>query len=245
MKKCVLSLIIGLTFVATMASAETAATLQKKAKQVNAGAKDIRATMVITDSAKKGVKDINPALLDALNVKQVDLFYSRPNKYRAEAMAKGMQITWVLNGDRQLISAPGLMIRKVENIGDKPGKWRTSLDMGFVSDQLWSDFKVYLLTQKKTECKLKLVPKGEKAKRHEIIWVEPSTMKLLKRERHGGEGDLKVRYVYSDFKKVGKLPVAQQAKIYDPQGDFAGTVEYRNMKGNTGVSPSLFSLTAR
>jgi len=220
-------------------------TLLARVKSMSASVQDIKARMVIIDAEKKSIRDINPSLIEGLGIKEMDVFYKHPDKFRAEALAKGLQLTWVLNGDRQVISVPGLMIRKVENVGGQAGKKRSSLDMGFISEALWEDFNVSIIGEKNGLCQLKLLPKGDRTRRKEIIWIEPRTLKLVKRERYGSGGDLKVRYHYSDFRMVGRLPVAQRAKVYDPQGDFAGTVEYRNLRGNTGLPSSLFSLSVR
>lgn len=241
----VLTVALALLISSVASARETSAGLQKRAKEFNAGVKDIAGKMVVIDADSKGVRNINPSLIEALNVKEMDIFYRSPDQYRAEALAKGLQLTWVLNGNKQVISVPGMMIRKTEDVGQKPGRKRNSLDMGFISHKLWDDFNVSIVSQSKNSCQLKLVPNGEKEKRHEMIWIEPGSMKLVKRQRHSGDGTLSVSYIYSDHTKIGKLNVAERAKLYNGEGEFAGTVEYRGMKGNTGLAASLFSLSAR
>lgn len=226
-------------------AAQTSSSLHQRARAANSGIRDISARMVVLDADKKNVRNINPSLIEALNIKEMDVFYRSPDKFRAEAMAKGLQLTWILNGDRQLISVPGMMIRKMEDIGRNPGRKRNSLDLGFVSDQLWQDFNVTVISQSKDAHRLRLTPKVAEGKRHELIWVEPETMKLLRRDRHSRSGTMSVRYTYGNHRKFRNLAVAQQAKVYDPNGEFAGTIEYRNLKINSGLAESLFSLFLR
>ncbi len=54
---------------------------------------------------------------------------------------------------------------------------------------------------------------------------------------------MRVRMIYSDFKTLTSgLPIATKSQLYNKDGKELGTVEYRNIKVNTGLSNSLFEI---
>jgi outer membrane lipoprotein-sorting protein len=222
-------------------SADPASDLQKKATAASTALKDLKATMVVTSINKNNAEEINPAFSDIGQFQKATIYYKHPGKYRAEGVAKGMAVAYVVNGHKLQIVIPG-MLKRTEDISQKAGKQRTTLDMGFITGSLWSENKVTYVGKEGKNVKLKLTPKGSKSRRHELIWVDPGTLRLVRRQRYNSEGEFRARYVYSSFKNVGKLPIAQQAKVYAPDGGYVGTVEYRGLKVNTGLADSLFNL---
>jgi len=163
-----------------------------------------------------------------------------------DGFARGIKASFIQNGYKKLILAA--MIRQTEDLRDKPGKRLDTLDFGFLSSRLWVDNTVTVVsTGKNGVVELKLDPKsGGADKRHDNIWVDPKTLRVTKREKYRGSGELRIRYVYSDFQTLaGKLPIATTSTMYGPSGDKLGTVTYRNVKANVGLADSLFSLSQR
>ncbi|OFX17084.1 MAG: hypothetical protein A2Z18_00360 [Armatimonadetes bacterium RBG_16_58_9] len=75
-----------------------------------------------------------------------------------------------------------------------------------------------------------------------MVWIEPLTLKIVRRLKFRGSGELRVKNTYSDFTMLaGKLPMATVSKMYNGAGDFLGTVKYKNVNSNTGLKDSLFS----
>jgi outer membrane lipoprotein-sorting protein len=52
--------------------------------------------------------------------------------------------------------------------------------------------------------------------------------------------------VYSDFETLaGKLPIATMCTMYDGDNNELGSVKYKNIKANVGLSDTLFSMSQR
>jgi hypothetical protein len=90
--------------------------------------------------------------------------------------------------------------------------------------------------------KLQLVPRGTRDKRKELLWLDTKTLKVLKRERYGGGGNFKARYIYSGHRMTGGMPVAALVRAYAPDGGYAGSISYKNLQVNTGLPDSLFAI---
>lgn len=217
------------------------AQLQSKLKKAGAGVKDLTATMVVTEINKGNAADINPAFSEIGQFQKAKVYYKSPDKFRADGVAKGMTVAYATNGNKLQIVVPGL-VKRVEDVSAKPGKQRVTLDMGFITDASWKNNNVTYLGSEGGVAKLNLDPKRDNTKRHELVWVDEKSLRLVKRQRYNSAGELRAKYIYGDFVTIGQLPIAREAKIYAPDGDFVGKVNYKDMKANTGLSDSLFTL---
>jgi len=224
----------------------TASDILARVKAAEASVSDMRAEMEIESADKGNVSDMGAGYSDILQLQKAVISYKKPDKLRMDGFARGIKASFIQNGYKKLILAA--MIRQTEDLRDKPGKRLDTLDFGFLSSRLWVDNTVTVVsTGKNGVVELKLDPKsGGADKRHDNIWVDPKTLRVTKREKYRGSGELRIRYVYSDFQTLaGKLPIATTSTMYGPSGDKLGTVTYRNVKANVGLADSLFSLSQR
>ena len=224
----------------------TASDILARVKAAEAGVSDMRAEMEIESADKGNVSDMGAGYSDILQLQKAVISYKKPDKLRMDGFARGIKASFIQNGYKKLILAA--MIRQTEDLRDKPGKRLDTLDFGFLSSRLWVDNTVTVVsTAKSGLIELKLDPKsGGADKRHDNLWVDPKTLRVTKREKYRGSGELRIRYVYSDFQTLaGKLPIATTSTMYGPSGDKLGTVTYRNVKANVGLADSLFSLSQR
>ncbi len=236
--------LVLVAFVSTSIYAETAQGLRKRLATASASLNDLKGMMVVTSSNKSNVGEITKGALEFLDrgFRQANVTYKKPDKFRAEGEAKGVQATYVLNGNSKQIIIPSLMLKKTDNVAGQPGKKQSTLDLGFATDALWTDYNVKVTSQSKGVMQLQLTPKVVKDKRKQVVWIETSTLKVLKREVYGGKGPLKLRQVFSDHKKFGSMPIATVVKVYTPDGSLAGTVSYKDFKANTGVQNAQFTV---
>ena len=182
---------------------------------------------------------------EILRLRKALVSYKRPDMIRYDGFAQGIKASFVQNGYQRLVLAA--MIRKVDDLKDAPGKRQDTLDLGFLSSSLWRDNFVTVVTGGKNSIKLKFSPKfGAKDKRHDMVWVDPSTLRVLRREKYLGGGEMRVRMTYGGYQNLtGKLPIATVSTLYDPSGGLLGSVKYNKLKVNTGLKESLFSMAQR
>jgi len=242
----VLLAVAALAGLSVPAGAVTASDILNKVKAAEAGVRDFRADMVIGEANKKAVSGMGEGYGDFLRLEKGVVSYKKPDKIRYDGYAHGIKAAYIQNGYFKLIIAP--MIKQKLNVKNQPGQRQDTLDLGFLSSRLWVDNYVSVVsTGRDGIVKLKFDPKfGDNDKRHDMVWLDPKTLRILKREKYLGGGELRVKNVYTGFAKLGgKLPIAVYSEMFDPKGRSLGTVEYRNLKVNTGLGDALFSLTQR
>ena len=238
--------VFALGAMASSAWAMTANDILARVKTMEAGLVDFRADMVITEANKQNVSGMGEGYTDLLKLQKAVVQYKKPDKIRYDGLAKGgIKAAYIQNGYDKLILAA--MIRKKENVKNAPGKRQDTLDLGFLSSRLWTDNTVTVVSAGKDSVKLKFDPKfGGSDKRHDMVWVNPSTLRLQKREKYRGSGEMRVRMVYSEYQMLaGKLPIATNCAMYDGSGGSLGSVKYANVKSNVGLSDALFSMSQR
>lgn len=236
--------IVGSTMPAL--AAVTPAELLAQVKKAEAGLRDFRTDMVITQANRKTISGMGEGYSDIMKLEKAVISYKKPDKIRWDGYAVGVKVAYIQNGYTKLILAS--MIRHKENVKDAPGKRQDTLDLGFLSSRLWTDNTFSLVdTDKNGVVKLKLDPKfGGNDKRHDLIWVDPRTLRVLKREKYRGSGEMRIRMDYSEFTQLSNgLPIATRSTMFDRNGGLLGTVKYKDLKINPGLPDSLFSLSAR
>ncbi|NLN74892.1 MAG: hypothetical protein GX139_01080 [Armatimonadetes bacterium] len=248
MKRLYLLVVFALFFalIANSAMAITSAEILSKVKTAESKLNDVKAEMVITSANKGNVMDLGEGYSEILNLQKGVISYKKPDKLRMDGFAQGIKASFIQNGYKKLVLAS--MIRKTEDLKDKPGKRLDTLDFGFLSSRLWVDNTVSITsTDKSGTVQLKFVPKtGGQSKRHDRVWMDPKTLRIIKREKYRGSGEMRVRYIYSAHKNMaGNLPIATTSTLYNTAGEKLGTVTYKSVQHNVGLADSLFSLTQR
>lgn len=248
MKRLTIVIILALAcaIIACPAWAVTPAQILQHVKAAEAPLKEMKAEMALVSANKGNISDMGAGYSDIVGLEKGIIYFKKPDKFRMDGYARGIKATFVQNAYRKLVLAA--MVRVTDNVKDKPGKRFDTLDLGFLSSRLWVDNTVTIVgSAKGPTVELRLVPKsGGKDKRHDNVWLDVATLKPLKREKYRGNGDLRVRYVYTVFESLcGKLPIATTSTMYNPSGEKMGTVTYKNVKANVGLADSLFSMSQR
>lgn len=228
-----------------VANAETATGLKSKLAAASSSIHDLQGTMVVKSANKANAGEISKGVLEFVNqgFREARIAYKSPDKFRAEGKAKGIDVTYILNGDKKQIIAPALMLKKTENLSGDKEKKQSTLDVGFASDELWNNNRVKILsTDSKGVAKVQLIPFGTTDKRKEIVWIDTKSLKVVQRERYGGGGNLKWRHVYKCHKMMGKIPVATLVHVYSPDGGYVGSINYDNVRVNTGLTDGYFAI---
>jgi len=222
------------------------AVILQKVKAAEAGFRDMKADMVISDPDKNNVKGMGEGYGDILKLQKATVCFKTPDRIRFDGYAKGIKVVYLQNGYTKLIAAA--MIRQKKEVKNEPGQRQDTLDLGFLSSRLWTD---NIVTVEKTErngtVELKFKPKfGTRDKRCDLVWINPKSLRLEKREKYLGGGAMRASYTYGDYENVGKsLPIACKLVMFDPKGGDLGTITYKNMVVNSGLSETLFSLNQR
>ena len=245
MRKSLLIIAVALMVFSNSAFCATSNDILNQVKSAETGLADFTANMDITRANKNNVAAMGSGYDEILRLQKAIISYKRPDLIRYDGFAQGIKASLVQNGYKRLVLAA--MIRKLDNLKDAPGKRQDTLDLGFLSSSLWRDNSVTVVSNGKKALKLKFNPKfGGRDKRHDDVWVDPMTLKMLKREKFLGDGQMRVRMTYGSYQNLtGKLSIATTSTLYDPSGGMLGSVKYKNLKVNSGVRDSIFSMAQR
>ncbi len=228
-------------------AAVTPAQILDRIKSAESKLQDYKAEMTIVQADKENVSEMGEGYQDILKLEKAVISYKKPDKIRYDGYTMGMKVTYIQNGYTKLVIAS--MVRHKDDVKSDPGKRQNTLDLGFLSSRLWVENKISLVSAEKTGLlKLKLVPRwgAENNKRHDLIWVDPKTLRIARREKYRGSGQMRMSVVFSDYSELVKgLPIATTATMFNPKGEKLGTVTYKAIKTNVGLEDSLFSMSSR
>lgn len=177
---------------------------------------------------------------------EVQMRYKEENKLRLDARAP--KATFVINNTTQQVSVPSLGIRTTMNFADAPGKRKTLLDVGLISQGYLAYTQAEFRRTAPVNgvmCAVFRISYRNKQldTSHRMVWVDPKTKITLKREEYSQEGKLNGTFFYKDPKEVAPgIWFPSAIEVVNNEGQKAGVTAYKNVKVNQGLDDSLFKL---
>ncbi len=175
----------------------------------------------------------------------VKVQYKDENKLRLDARLRTANVVFVVNGTKQIVVAKAIGIHTINDLGPNPGKRKTLLDVGMLSDGYLSysnsEFKG-VVTYDGVKCaKFRLWYKDKGDTSFRLIWVDPKTKITLKREDYSQTGKLNATYTYMDPKEIsGGVYFPTHVAATNNEGQKAGELSYNDVKVNQGIPDSVF-----
>lgn len=176
----------------------------------------------------------------------LQLSYKEPDKMRIDGRFGASRGSFIINETKQLIRVPNLGLSFKSDFGDAPGKRKTLLDMGLISD----DYLSYTTAEfrgsrpyKGVECAVFNISYRDKTKdtSHRLVWIDAKTHITLKREEYSQEGKLLSIWYYHEPHEIAPgVYMPSSIEIDDSDGELAGETAYRNIKVNQGIADTLF-----
>ncbi len=176
----------------------------------------------------------------------IKVSYKEENRLRIEGSINAAKAIMIVNGTKQIVRIPTFGLNSTNDLGETPGKRKTLLDMGLISDgylaYTQATFKgarpvagtlcaVFEITYKRKDLDSS----------HRIVWVDPKTKAVLKREEYDQAGKLNAVFTYKDPKEVEPgVWFPSSIEVTNNQGQKAGATNYANVKVNTGLEDSVF-----
>jgi outer membrane lipoprotein-sorting protein len=175
----------------------------------------------------------------------VKLRYKEQNMMRLDAQVGASNLTLIVNNSTQYVSALGAKTKM--DLGNTPGKRKTLLDAGFISNGYLSiadgEFK-RMQEVKGINCALFRVSYKDKIDTsHRLLWIDPKTRVVIKREEYSQQGKLNATYYYLEPKEVAPgIWFPTRIEAYNRDNQQAGVTVYRNVHVNQGLDDSVFRL---
>lgn len=210
---------------------------------------DFTATMSIVRVDHRELGKISKDIGILYRLNDVQMKYKEPNMIRMEGSLEGAKGIYVMNDATQYVSVPRLNIKTRRNYDNQPGKKKTLIDVGLVSEfyLTYTDAKFERESSVDgVECAVfDLAFKNRKSddQSHQRVFIDPRTRVIRKREAYTREGKLQAIYHFKDPVEV-KPGIWFPSRIEAVNTDrvVAGVTAYKDIKVNTGLPDSIFKL---
>ena len=175
----------------------------------------------------------------------IKIRYKEENKMRVDASVGASNLTLIVNNTTQYAQALGLKTKN--DLGDTPGKRKTLLDAGFISNGYLAIAEAeYKRVQdvKGIHCAVFRVSyKTPIDTSHRLVWIDPRTKIVVKREEYSQAGKLNATFWYLEPKEVAPgIWFPTRLEAYNRDNQQAGVTSYRNVHVNQGLADSVFRL---
>jgi outer membrane lipoprotein-sorting protein len=209
---------------------------------------DFSASAKVVQQNQRELSKISRDIGLAYKLGSIRIQYKEPNKVRMEGSLEGSRAVYILNGTVQYVSIPKIGIKTRRNFEDAPGKSKTLMDMGLVSDFYLSFVNARYERDGAVdgvECAIfdMTYKDRDEDTSHHRVWIDPKTRVVRKREAYSQQGKLQAVYFYKDVKEVASgIWLPTRIEVMNTDRKTAGVMAYSDIKVNSGLSDGLFSL---
>jgi outer membrane lipoprotein-sorting protein len=176
----------------------------------------------------------------------MQLTYKEADMLRVDGRFGPQKAVYIVNNTDQWVRYPALGINTHASLGKSPGKRKTLLDVGLISEDYLSYTEAEYVNNRPVDgviCAVFRISYKDKSldTSHRLVWIDPKTKVTLKREEYSQTGKLLSIWYYHNPKEVAPgIYMPERIEIDDSEGKLAGETAYRNVKVNQGVAASLF-----
>lgn len=205
--------------------------------------KDMTATIRVVDADFDELKKIGGAFATTYRFKTMNIAYKNPNKTRLETKVAGLSATLVFNGPMKMYKVP--FKKDVKNVEKEPGQKQSMLHFGiFTKDFLETDYSAaYIRTDRGLQV-YKLSQRNTDNKSHEVVWVNPKTAIIERRQAFNGDNILRNETRYKNPVEIRPgIWIPTRIEVYNQFGKLSATQAVENIKVNLGVGDDTFSLS--
>jgi outer membrane lipoprotein-sorting protein len=204
---------------------------------------DLQATVKVLMADQKELAKINRDFGMAYRLKDMVMRYKDPDKLRME----GRIGLLIINGSTRFFKVPQLGYAKKDDLNGSPGKRLSLLDIGlltrsgladteskFVRDETLNNVPVHVFD---------VAYRGDTTG-HSLVWVDPRTRAILKREWYNGEGKLRATFLYENLREIKPgLWIPTRLEVRNGEGTVAAVTAYSDLKVNQGLDDALFAIS--
>lgn len=210
---------------------------------------DFTATATVVKANQRELSKIGKDFGLAYRFDDVTIRYKEPNKVRMEGRTKdGLKGIVIWNGTKQVVSIPKIRLNQTRDLGDSPGKRKTLIDVGLITDFYLGYTNARFLREARVDGATCAVfdmtyKDRDEDTSHHILYVDPKAKVVRKRESYSQDNKLQAVYYFKNVKEIKPgiwFPTLIEAQNVD--GVIAGSTAYKNIQVNTGVKDSDFEL---
>lgn len=208
---------------------------------------DFTCTMVVKKHDDNALRKISKDFGMIYQIRgDIKVEYKEENRMRIEGNLGASHAILIVTGTKQIVRIPSIGINKTDDLGDSPGKRKTLIDVGLLSDGYLAYTQgVYKGTRPVAGIPCSVFEISYRDKKidssHRIVWIDPKTKVILKREEYSQIGKLNAIFYYKDPKEIAPgVWFPSLIEVVNNQGQPAGSTAYSKVKVNVGLDESIF-----
>jgi len=208
---------------------------------------DFTATIKVVSVNQRELAKINKDAGLIYKFKEVRLSYKEPNKVRMEGSLEGTRAVYIINGATQYVSIPKIRLNTRRDYEDEPGKRKSLMDVGLVSDYYLTYTDAKFLREGTVDgtpvAVFEMRFKDKDNTSRQVVYIDPKTRVVRKREAYSQEGKLQAIYWYKDVQEVRPgIWFPTRIEVQNVDRVIAGVTEYTDIKVNVGLPDGIFKL---
>lgn len=206
--------------------------------------KDLRFTVKLVQSSIREAVKIDKDYQKNFSLQNGTVQLKEPFMLRIDAKADDTQITFLLNGGRQMVRIPKIGLKQRTDLTNEPGRRQTFNDFGILTPSVAKEFFISKFVRFDRETgdaifDLTWPAKYDNTTRFRV-WIDKEGKHISKREWYDQIGRLRATSFYSEVMKEGGVAFPTEMKVFNAENKQAAHFKYENVKINDGVSDSLF-----
>lgn len=207
---------------------------------------DASFTAKVKFANQKELLKINKDFGQTYRFSSTDFKVKEPFKIRGDAKVEDTNVTYIINGPKQLIKIPRIKVNSKQDLSKAPGRRQTLLDFGVLTPSLFNNFFVAKFVRMDRASgdavfDVTYVPSLDDTSRHRI-WVDPQKKFVTKREWYGQRGGQYCTFFYTDPVNVDGVWMPTHVSVKNVDGVLAGETYYTGLKVNQGIPDSIFAI---
>ncbi len=208
---------------------------------------DFTAKMVVVKADQRELGKISRDAGFLYRFHEVTMSYKEPNKVRIEGSLDGAKGLYIVNGPIQWVAIPKIHLQTRRDFGNAPGKRKSLMDVGLISEYYLTYTDGQFVREANVEgtpCAVfRLQYKDRDDTSHQMVYIDPRTKVVRKREAYSQTGKLQAIYYYKDVKQVAPgIWFPTRIEVQNTDRVIAGITEYRDIRVNVGLSDREFTL---
>ncbi len=207
---------------------------------------DFVATMKVVKADQRALNKIGKDFGMLYRFNDVQMRYKEPNMVRVEGTVEGTKGVYIVSGTVQLVSIPKIGMKTRRDFGNSPGKRKSLMDVGLVSEY----YLTYATARFVREGTVEGTPVAvfdftykdrDEDTSHHMIYIDPKTKVVRRRDSYTQDGKLQAVYTFKNVTLVAPgIWFPTRVEVQTTDRVLAGVSEYTDIKVNTGMSDSIF-----
>jgi outer membrane lipoprotein-sorting protein len=205
------------------------------------GLSDLQASVSVLKADYEELDKISRDLSLTYRLKELVMSYKEPNKLRFQNRIGLM----IVNGSTRYVKFGNLV--KKDDLGTALPMRYSLLDIGLITPSGLAAMHGKYLREEPLggqPTHVFEITYREDGHSRYIVWIDPHTHTVRKREWYNAEGKLRATFNYLDAKEVSPgLWIPTRLEIRNSDGVVAGVAAYTELKVNQGLSDDIFEIS--